>query len=117
MTQIKRSFRMFFTYKECSFVVVVDMNTSAERNINGRRWHTIEVAQIDVQKGEPRGYYQKDEVQDDLLFISLEERIAQAKQHIDALIENKLTATEQQLIDMGFEIIGVQPECYLPNKN
>ena len=87
-----------FEYKGYKFNTSVELNTRAERNLNGKVWHTIITNCMDGNN-----YYQKEEIET----FQIEEVVKKHKQnaidYIDKLTYKKQSFEEMLLTNLGFQ--------------
>ncbi len=87
-----------FEYKGYKFNTSVELNTRAERKINGKVWHTIITNCMDGNN-----YYQKEEIET----FQIEEVVEKHKQnsidYIDKLTYKKQSFEEMLLSSLGFQ--------------
>ncbi|WP_445713455.1 hypothetical protein [Flavobacterium sp.] len=87
-----------FEYKGYKFNTSVELNTRAERKINGKVWHTIITNCMDGNN-----YYQKEEIET----FQIEEVVEKHKQNAIDYID-KLTFKEKSFEEMLLSSLGFQ---------
>lgn len=85
-----------FVYREYHFNITVQLDTTVERCLNGKHFHTVICNELSVTN-----YYHKKEVEDEslVLQISFEEELA--KKFVDDR-EGGKPPFDQRLADLGF---------------
>ena len=85
-----------FDYRGYVFNISVKFNTRVEKRINGDKWHTVVVN--DMGHG---SYYQKEEVNDKLLEIAVQDFERLAMEYIDKRIDG-MPNIDDRLSKLGF---------------
>lgn len=86
-----------FNYKGYEFNMSVQFNTRAERNLDGKRWHTL----ITNCTGYDNYYSKKEVLDEDLVMVVLEEERL-AKKYVDDKVKAH-TILDERLADLGFK--------------
>ena len=87
-----------FEYKGYKFNTSVELNTRAERKINGKVWYTIITNCMDGNN-----YYQKEEVETFQIEEVVEKHKQNAIDYIDKLTYKKKSFEEMLLSSLGFQ--------------
>jgi len=86
-----------FDYRGYKFNIKVELNTRAERRMDGERWHTVTVNCMDFDN-----YYKKEEVKDRFLELCVQDAERLAKQYIDEKEDGK-KPDDERLSALGFK--------------
>ena len=86
-----------FEYRGFNFNIKVELNTKVEKRIDGERWHTITINCMDVDN-----YYKKEEVNDKLLVMYVQDCERLAKKYVDEKLDGK-PSPDARLSELGFK--------------
>ena len=86
-----------FKYRGFNFNIKVELNTKVEKRIDGERWHTVTINCTDVDN-----YYKKEEVNDNLLVMYVQDCERLAKKYVDEKLDGK-PSPDARLSELGFK--------------
>lgn len=86
-----------FEYRGYEFNIKVELNTKIEKRIDGDRWHTVTTNCMGYDN-----YYVKDEVNDKLIVIYVQDAERIAKKYIDHKIDGE-PSPDERLKELGFK--------------
>ena len=86
-----------FEYRGFNFNIKVELNTKVEKRIDGERWHTVTTNCMDVDN-----YYKKEEVNDKLLVMYVQDCERLAKKYVDEKLDEK-PYPDARLLELGFK--------------
>jgi hypothetical protein len=92
-----KKFNKRFEYKGYKFNTSIELNTKAERKLNGKIWHTIITNCMDGNN-----YYQKEEIETFQIEEYVEKHNLSAIEYIDKLTFVSETFEERLLSTLGF---------------
>ncbi len=93
-----REMSKIFVYRENEFKINVELNTKAERHLDGKVWHTVTIAGLDKIK-----YFIKEEIEEKRLKMYLKMDVPiMIKEYVDIQLDGP-TGIEKELAEMGYE--------------
>ena len=87
-----------YEYRGYTFNIGVELNTKAERHMNGKVWHTVIVNDMGFGS-----YYKKEEIENERLKMYLKmDVIYDIEKYVDEQLDGK-KGIEKELAEMGYE--------------
>ena len=86
-----------FEYRGFNFNIKVELNTKVERRIGGERWHTVTINCMNLDN-----YYNKEQINDKLLVLYVQDCERVAKKYVDAKLDEK-PRVDERLSELGFK--------------